>query len=192
MVEGKLYNKNINFLIDTGSKISLIRTNIIEQLQLEQYCYKIPSISLIGANNKLLYQVNKGIIGKVFFKNIGYKMQFLLVKNLSYDAILGTDELDRKGIIIDYNNGNIQIAEELIPFIKINDKLETDQNKLSDIKTIMNIQTNENVNDIICSHDKRKLVISLLKKFKNLINNENRIGKEYVHKIEVKGIENFR
>lgn len=37
---------------------------------------------------------------------------------LDYDAVLGTDELGEKGVIIDYLNGKLKIGEQLLRFKK--------------------------------------------------------------------------
>lgn len=45
-------------------------------------------------------------------------MEFLLIKNLNLDAILGTDKLDRNKDVIDYNK-QMQISDEIILMKKL-------------------------------------------------------------------------
>lgn len=115
-IKGQCYSKNVNFLIDTGSEASLLNSSIINELKLEKLCFKVPKITLVSANNKKLYEVSMGIIAKVKLQDIEYPMQFLLVNNMSHEAIIGTDELNKNGVIIDYLKGIIQINEEVIQF----------------------------------------------------------------------------
>lgn len=57
----------------------------------------MPKVALVGADNKRVGEVNKEIIGKILFKETEHKMQFFIVKDMKFDAVLGTDELDRNG-----------------------------------------------------------------------------------------------
>lgn len=71
---------------------------------------------------------------------------------MEYDAILGTDELDRNNMIIDYKNGHVQIGAEIITFEKNN--LNGIENEINEgdnlVKNIMNVQKFEIMEDIVC------------------------------------------
>lgn len=60
---------------------------------MEELCFKIPRVTLVGS--KKLYEISKGIIEKIKFEDNEYHMEFLIVENMSHDAIIGTDELDK-------------------------------------------------------------------------------------------------
>lgn len=194
IIKGYFFTKLTNFLIDTGSEISLINSKCITDLKFEELCFKIPRVTLVGANQRKLYDVSRGIIGKIKFKEKEYHMQFLIVDNMSHDAIIGTDELDKNGIIIDYLNGQLQIGDEVVLFYKDSTGIEKNykgNNCISDLCIEINMQTIK-VDDIKCNEKWRKEIEVLLQQNIELINNENRVAKKYIHQIEVKGIENFK
>lgn len=64
-------------------------------------------IILLGANNEKLYEVSKRICGIIKFYNTENTIQLSLIKNLLQNDIIGTDELDRHGVIIEYEQGQI-------------------------------------------------------------------------------------
>lgn len=45
-------------------------------------------------------------------------MQFLIVDNVSHNAIIGTDELNKNGMIINYLNRYLKTGEEVITISK--------------------------------------------------------------------------
>lgn len=56
----------------------------------------------MSANQKKFYEISMGIITEVKFVHAQYYIQFLLVDNMSHEEIIGTDELFKKEVIIDY------------------------------------------------------------------------------------------
>lgn len=205
IIKARLNNKYIQILIDTGSEVSLINNKIVQELKMDHLTFKMPKVILVGANKKKLCEVNKGIIGKIVFIEKEYLINFVIVDNINYDIVLGNDELDRQGILIDYLNGHLQIGKEVIKFkkeiidnritIKENDNMNKNicnMNSEIEVKNILNMQNVHDNNDIVCKEERRGDIINLLNRYKNLITEENQVTNKYVHKLEMRGIENFR
>lgn len=225
IINAKIKGSNQEILIDTGSEISLISDKIIKQLKLENLIFKLPKITLVGANDKKLCEVNKGIILQLQFLQKEYSINFFIIDKMNYDIVLGNDELDRCEMIIDYLRGRIQIREELIQFKKKimnnekenNHKLCSENNiinnmKMFEVKKLDNLEVNEvknmnneegckkksiistiyDMNKIDCQSDMKENVINILKKYKSLINEENRIAKKYVHKLQMRKIDTYK
>lgn len=187
----------LTFLVDTGSEVSLLNSKIITELNVEGLCYKTANVSLVGANKKKLYEVSKGISAKITFNKKECHMQFLIVDQMSHDAVIGTNELDKNAVIIDYVNGQLEIDGEIIKFCKEN----KDRNmNYEDNVEVLNLCRNVNNSDgqiipnkvINCDIRWKTAIEELLSKNCELINEESRVAKKYVHQIEVKGIEHFK
>lgn len=149
---------------------------------------------------------------------------------MNYDLVLGNDELDRIGVIIDYLNGQIQIGNEIIKFKyntlnngtendgKVNEvekyicnmnnndiigkeicnKNNIDENKNENMKkdynmkNILNMHIMHGILEVNCKEERRGDIVELLKKYENLITDGNQITNKYVHKLEMKPINNFK
>lgn len=105
--------------MDTGSEASLIKESIVNKHpQLQNNIVKIPRISLIGANSKKMYEVNKLINIPVEIENIILNLELLIVPVLENDIVLGNDELDKNKVIINYIKKNLNIQGKNINFKK--------------------------------------------------------------------------
>lgn len=115
-------------------------------------------------------------------------MQFLIIENMEYYAVIGTDELDRNNVIIDYLKGQIQIENEFIKFEK-DEKQQFGEEKHKKNNNMMEISKK---NSIECDVIWRDKIEEILQKYKRITTKEDKVAKDYVHHIEVKGIDNFR
>lgn len=68
----------------------------------------------MGANQKKLNEVYKVLIEVIRLGYIEIDDELLVVDNIKHDMVLGTDELIKKCIIIDYLNSIIQIVEHIV------------------------------------------------------------------------------
>lgn len=99
-IDAKIYNKNIQILTDTGSEIALLNSKITSELKLEQLTIKVPNIILVGANEKKVCEVKKGIISKTVFLQNQYPINLIISEIMNYDMVLENDELNTQGVII--------------------------------------------------------------------------------------------
>lgn len=112
-VNEKICNRDCKILIDT--EIPLINKTIIHELKLNRITFKMPKITLVGANDKKLCEVNKGIVIQTTFLEKEYPINLVIIDNMNYDMVMRNYEF-RLGIIIDFLNGQIQIGDEIIEF----------------------------------------------------------------------------
>lgn len=117
-IKSQFFTKTVNILIDSGSELTLLNSKIVKDLKLDDLCFKIPKVTLVSANQRKIYEASTCIIAKV---NTAYYIQFLLVDNMTYDAILGTDELYKHEVIFVIH---IQIKDEIIKFDNYKQNLE--------------------------------------------------------------------
>lgn len=82
-----------------------------------------------NANNKKIFEVTKSLTGNIIFKKMQYNIQLLFIKNLDHEIVLGTDELDRYGVLIDYKREYLQIREEIMKFENKNQNNEIKSTK---------------------------------------------------------------
>lgn len=84
-------------MIDTGSEASLIMEEfLITNPELNKRIIKIPKITLVGANNKKLYEVNKMMYIEINISSVIVSLQLLVVPNLDVVIVLGHDELSKQ------------------------------------------------------------------------------------------------
>lgn len=185
-------------LIDSGSEASLVNVNLISKYSdLKNKIITIPKINLIGANNKKLYDTNKMIIMEVNVNNKIIIMELLIVPGVITDIVIGFDILNKYNCIINYETRKICIKGN---WIKFEEKLEEKEHSkilnlcIEDENKGSYEEKKENIADIIidCEEEYREEIRSLIKKYSNLIKEEMRVAKDFIHKIEVRNIENFK
>lgn len=49
----------------------------------------------------------------MLFINVEYYLQILVVNNMSHEAIIGIEDLNKNGVIIAYDKGTLQIQDEI-------------------------------------------------------------------------------
>lgn len=122
-------------MLDSGSEGSLIKQSVIEKYDnYENKIIRIPKINLIGINGKKLGETNKTIISTVNFNNISINMQLLIVSNMDYDILMGSDELNKNGGIIDYENKQFLIKGTSINFKEVEKTGEEENNQMDKIE----------------------------------------------------------
>ncbi|KAK9887623.1 hypothetical protein WA026_023582 [Henosepilachna vigintioctopunctata] len=156
-------------------------------------------------------EVHNAIILHVQMENKSLEVQMLIVKNIDYDMVMGNDELTKHKIIIDYEKQQLNIQDISIAFNKQTIKLENKEfqhigkfdvhhdkygiNNMNTEKENMNMENNEHRkvnNDLICPVKYERQIKYVLNKYKRLFDQENRIARAYVHKLEMHNIENFK
>jgi len=174
-------------MVDTGSEISIINNNIIQNLSLKD-SVKIPKITLIGASGKKLAETNRLININVKIGNKEFDMAMIVVKDIEKDIILGNDNLSKYNVKINYEKEEVEIEGEKVNFENENSMEEEEEININNIE--YGIDEVEREMDIESEY--KEDIENLLKKYDNLLNKEMRFAKNYVHKIEVKNIENFQ
>lgn len=53
-----------SWMFHKRSEISITNRKVIGKLKLDQNCFNIPKMMSVGANKKILFEVNKGMVGK--------------------------------------------------------------------------------------------------------------------------------
>lgn len=202
-IKGKINDEGVNILIDTGSEASMIKGELIKKCGLENNIIKVPKLTLINAKGRKICDINTSVAAEIKFDKEEMGTQLLVIENLNYEVIIGTDELHRNKVVIDYQEKRVKIKEEEIEFVECRqegsyeEKLETKPYEEAKISKncnmkIRNEEIYENLNNIDCKEEYREEVKRIIEKYRGLIVKENRIAKNYVHKLEVKDIENFK
>ena len=101
-------------LIDSGSDVSLIHSEVIRKLGFLDALSKT-SANLSGANGLPISVMGEFEMGfqleGVYFRN-----KFLVVDKFSQGILLGKDFLFDKGAIVDFQKGEMKIGNVVIPF----------------------------------------------------------------------------
>lgn len=107
----------------------------MNKLNLYDNIIKVPKINLLGLNGKKFSEVNRSISVKLNFKNSYIEVQVLLVLELEYDILLGSDELQK-------HNAKINYEKRCLIIDGIGVEFENDNLKLR-IKERKNVSENE-------------------------------------------------
>lgn len=107
-VEGKVFKS----LVDTGSEVSVIAENILDELKKQNV--KIPTLPvagviIVGVTGVRSKRVTKQVHLNLEIENKEYDNTFLVVKGLNLDIILGNDFLKKYGAIIDFRNRVLEL-----------------------------------------------------------------------------------
>lgn len=192
-------NVKTKLLIDTGSEASLISHNLVKKLKVsEEKIIKIPKINLVGANSRKLCEITKSININVNIEGIEINLQTLIAPNIETEIIIGCDELEKHKSIINYEERKLKMDENWISFdlIALNENNRKNMNvykkEINKNNITRDVEKLEEF-DINCPEERKKKIKLLIEEYKNLFTKENRIAKNYVHKIEVNNdIKNFK
>lgn len=204
-VNGKINNESVKILIDTGSEVSMIQEDLIEKCELQNNLIKIPKLTLLNANGRKICETNQSVATKIDIGNTAIETQLLIIKNLKNEMVLGTDELHRMEAEINYQEKNFKIQNDSVKFVecvceeenKKGNVEEDSENELcmkqsNYIKMVNKKEEYGDLKKIKCKEEYENNIKQLLMKYEGLIMKENRIASNYIHKLEVKNIENFR
>lgn len=202
-VKGYINDKILNILIDTASEGTLINSNFVNLNVNAKNIIKIPKITILGANNKKICEVNKNFFADIQIGKQIYRISTLVVDNLTVDMILGADELCRFATRIDYDSSKIKLGNQEIEF-----QLGATDHKGNFTKEILQEISCSKINmhnkeqqimlinlkntPINCEPKHLEFIEQLLRQHIGLISEENRVARDYIHKIEVRDIENFQ
>lgn len=202
-------------MIDSGSEASLISQNIIDKFpQLNKHIIKVNRVTLIGPNQKKLYDVNKMLNINLEFNEKNVLFQLLIVPNMPMDIVIGSDYLNKYKAKIDYETRKLCIDDIWVEFKKDRDEfMYIKGNEQSKVgfdegrnEKEMYFCGNDNyyddeVDEEIFDINKIKInvndnyeseVRAALKKYERLVSNEMRVAESYVHRLEVRDITNFK
>lgn len=203
LIETNYNGKDIKILIDTGSEVSLINENLVKIFNnVENNKIKISKIALIGANNKKLCDVSSSFNLNLELENKILNFQLLIVPNMDIDMVIGSDHLSKYKSIINYENKTIRIDGIWIGFSenscmksgRINFNRVDENEERENVGYFINNIVEENNNEVkIDCHDKYyKEIKGMIEKYRGLIKKESRIATKYMHRFEVKDIQNFK
>lgn len=193
-IKGKFRGKQINLLIDTGSEASLLNENVLNKYSdLKNKLINIPRINLIGANSKKLYDTSKSITIELELNNKNVDMELLVVPNIITDVVVGSDILNKYDCIINYELQKLSIQGNWLDF-ETNVEKDKGNIKMWNLCTEREEVRNEIMDDIKinCNKEYYEQISNLIMKYKNLIKEEMRVARNFVHKFEVRDIENFK
>lgn len=105
-------NKNIKILLDTGSEASLVKESVIQDVVDPSEIMRIPKLYLQDTTGKKMGEVNKLINMEIKIKDSIINTQALIIKDIQYDMIMGTDELEKQNVIINYPKKKVRFADE--------------------------------------------------------------------------------
>ena len=116
-VNGKVNNRNVSFLIDSGAAVSAVHTTLVPDSCVQDR--PMSQGETVGANGTPL-----GVVGQatllVTLGNFQVQQQFIVVKDLSVDCLLGADFLVTHKVIIDCGVGKLHLGGtdgQSIPFM---------------------------------------------------------------------------
>lgn len=135
----------VNALVDSGASVSLINQRYVNNVK------RISNYNVMCTNGSNLEIMGK-ISCEIKFNNVSILHNFLVPKNLKYDAIIGYDFLSKHNCILDMFNKLFKINKETINFDFVN---YTQCNLLSNTKDFNSELKNLLLNfDNIFSKDK--------------------------------------
>lgn len=204
-LEGEINSRKLKILLDTGSEASMIKEELLEDCKLMNNIIKVPKLTLLNANGRKICETNKSVTAEIKFENEIIKAQLLVIHNLQNDVIIGSDEMHKNQIIIDYKESKVKIQNQELKFMSDNlKKEETSEemgteksNEVIEVVKINNLKLRseekyEDMNKIDCEEKYKVEVKKLIEKYKGLIVKENRIATDYVHKLEMKDLSSFK
>lgn len=145
----KIFDKQYNLIIDSGSQVSVIHQdliNIMKENSIHENKLKIlptNNISLIGATGTRSKNINKQVLIDLMFNNAVIPTVFLIVSNINITLLVGCDFLKDTKAIIDFKQELLIINNE---HIKFNVKPTIKHEGIFNIKLINNNEQN-NTND---------------------------------------------
>ena len=124
-VEGSVGSRCVTFLLDSGAAVSVIDQAILPQ----DIQHRIDPFSAetIGANGMPLDVVGHVPL-EVTLGEFQQKQDFVVVRNLSVDCLLGADFLFRHGAVVDCTSRRLSLAGTEIPIIS-HSRMSSDQSK---------------------------------------------------------------
>jgi predicted aspartyl protease len=190
----KLENMETFALCDTGAEMSLINQEYWDSLNKTGKLIPIKNIKVVTANRKLLALVNKIYLTKIKIGKKEYDVEFLIVKGLKKNCILGINILELIKAKIYVEEKKIRLGDEEIIWVK------EEEDEIKDDEKILNCLRGKFVEnkDITQINGKKinKLEIDCMEKYKievknilnrnyALINDDPSVATQYTHSLIV-------
>ena len=103
---GKLNNKTIRMLVDSGASCSVIRADHVNQSEIKP----VMATKLINADGRNIIPCGTTTM-IVILGDFSVKQSFIVVEHLSTPIILGCDYLANNGFVLDFQQGTFHRAE---------------------------------------------------------------------------------
>jgi len=113
-VSGRFVDTKFRMLVDTGSTVSLIKSEIARKLGLH---YKLENVPLWRSAGGNLLPTIEYITGPVKIGNIEVVVPVIVCLDLAYDFILGTGMMAFLGSVIDLPVSNIRLMKGAVLLI---------------------------------------------------------------------------
>jgi len=163
-----------------------------------------------------MYEVKQSLIMDIDIKEQILNLNLLIVNNIPYDIILGADMLAKYKIEINYEQKVVKIGTTEIHFCDTEEKCGIKETNIMNMNLDISQRENnmfinknmckkeslhdfnasmcEEINKMVnkCPQAYQENVKNILYENRQLVSYENRIAENYVHKLEMKNIENFR
>ncbi|XP_071054943.1 putative uncharacterized protein DDB_G0282499 [Onthophagus taurus] len=115
----KIQNLTIRAILDTAAEISLLNTSVATKItNLNNIIEKIKKIEILSANKKKMGTIDKKIFTTVDINGKGYLMEFYLYEGMSFECLIGIDNIVKHEMILNFENKKLVIDKELINFEK--------------------------------------------------------------------------
>ena len=101
-----IFDKRINFLIDTGCQLNLIDSKVVKNLKLEKSFVKL--ISANGSHMKVLGALKNM---PLIYDNKKYHISLIVIEDLSVQGILGCEFLSKNNFTVSLNNHKSLIVD---------------------------------------------------------------------------------
>lgn len=128
-VMGKIDNIEIECLIDTGSNATCMSERLYRNLneKLKLATLPVTNLSISGAVGGKVIRIKKQVSTELVLGNLAIESIFLVVPNLCYNIIIGSDWLILNHAIIDYSKKQFFVKDEIIcePCVSFSMRLPT-------------------------------------------------------------------
>ena len=127
MISGNLDGRSVDFLLDSGACISTVTEKLVKKLYGNVYSTKVTDASVQSV--KTINGSDVHLLGKieenVELNGVLYPSQFHVMKNLSYEAILGRDFLCKYGAVLDLKNKYLTLGDKSLKLKQVPDGKST-------------------------------------------------------------------
>lgn len=198
-LEGTIKNIKLKILIDTGSQISLINQQIINDnyQELGKCTMNIKKIQVFTANNKKNSEIGKLYSGIIKINGEEMYVNLLLMANMNIDVIIGVDTLFQIEAKLSLKDRVLVVNKKKIQFFQTEEVHSKDKGLYCQLKICSEETDTQNqqfktvIENITCPEDFKEQITQILKRYENVIDNTPIIANHYEHKIEIETDKKF-
>ncbi|CAH8866152.1 unnamed protein product [Trichobilharzia szidati] len=184
LLEGKLQDIDVTFLVDTGASSSVVRTELVRKLGVKPK--PLPTqLQLITANGVPIKITDTAIL-PVTFQGFTCSQSFVICDAIRWDAILGVDFLTGQNAVIDLRRFRIRLGTHNLAFVHpVNHKEHAHACVLPQV-TMVNLHDNPLLNP-----KERADTLALLQEYSDVFDDGHAMGRTNVVQHEIKTGDNL-